>query len=313
MESKKITANDTIISMIHHINNDKRDLFYKSVEDYTATLSTGGNIHYRLKRLLNSKPMKLVQLDMLPKELKKLIQCSEVTDDNVFLNQETKSLIDELLLEWENRDVYKYHNLPVRNKILLHGVTGNGKTTIARHIAKLSNLPFVEINADLIIDSHVGNSGQNIFKIFNEINDPCILFWDEVDTIGRMRGKGTDSAAGMENERMVNSILVNIEKLSNDVVFIGATNRRSVLDSAFLRRFDVQFELEPPTETQKSMFAKQIVQYYKLPDSYMNTDLLNLISYSEIKMVLMDLARKYVLSNIKTDPSPEFELKYYDD
>lgn len=65
------------------------------------------------------------------------------------------------------------------------------------------------------------------------------MFWDEVDTIGRKRGKGNDSAAGMENERMVNSILVNIEKLSNDVIFIGATNRREVLDSAFLRRFDV--------------------------------------------------------------------------
>ena len=98
---------------------------------------------------------------------------------------------------------------------------------------------------------------------------------------------------------MVNSILVNIEKLSNDVIFIGATNRREVLDSAFLRRFDVQFELTAPNEIQKQIFSKQMVEYYKLPESYLSNDLSNLNSYSEIKMMLMDLARKYVLSNLK--------------
>lgn len=299
MEANKITANDTIISMLANMNADKRDLFYQSAENYANTLSKSGAFYHRIKRLISEKPMKFIQLDNLPNDLKKLIQQSQITDDNVFLNEQTKSLLDELLLEWENIEVYKFHNLPVRNKILFHGTTGNGKTTIARHIAKLSNLPFVEVNADIIIDSHVGSSGQNIFKIFNQIKEPCVLFWDEVDTIGRKRGKGNDSAAGMENERMVNSILVNIEKLSNDVIFIGATNRREVLDSAFLRRFDVQFELTAPTEIQKQIFSKQMVEYYKLPESYLRNDLSNLNSYSEIKMMLMDLARKYVLSNLK--------------
>jgi SpoVK/Ycf46/Vps4 family AAA+-type ATPase len=217
------------------------------------------------------------------------------------LNDPTKLLLDDLLLEWKNTDVYKYHNLPIRNKILFHGTTGNGKTTIARHVAKLSNLPFVEVNADVIIDSRIGNSGQNISQIFNEIKEPCVLFWDEVDTIGRKRGMANDSAAGMENERMVNSILVNIEKLSNDVIFIGATNRREVLDTAFLRRFDVQFELTAPDELQKDIFLKQLVEYYKLPESYLEIDLTKLNSYSEIKLMLMDLARKYILSNLQTE------------
>lgn len=299
METTKITANDTIISMLANINADKRDLFYKSAEDYANTLAKGGAFYYRIKSLVSEKPMKFIQLDSLPNDLKKLIQQYQITDDNVYLNEQTKSLLDELILEWENIEVYKFHNLPVRNKILFHGTTGNGKTTVARHIAKLSNLPFVEVNADIIIDSHVGNSGQNIHKIFNQIKEPCVLFWDEVDTIGRKRGKGNDSAAGMENERMVNSILVNIEKLSNDVIFIGATNRREVLDTAFLRRFDVQFELTAPDEKQKEIFSKQMVEYYKLPESYLSNDLSKFESYSEIKMMLMDLARKYVLSNLK--------------
>lgn len=300
-QEKKITANDTIIAMLHHINSDKRDLFYKAVGDYINTLSKSGDVHLRLSRLMDEKPLKFVQLDSLPNDLKKLIIQSTNTDQNVFLNDTTKAIIDELLLEWKNIDVYKFHNLGVRNKILFYGTTGNGKTTIARHIANLANLPFVEVNSDTIIDSHVGNSGFNIHKIFNQINQPCVLFWDEVDTIGRMRGKGSDSAAGLENERMVNSILVNIEKLSSDVIFIGATNRREVLDSAFLRRFDVQFELTAPSEIEKLRFAKQMIEYYKLPQTFLPETLIQYSSYSEIKMMFMDLARKFVLSSLNVE------------
>lgn len=295
---KKINANDTIISMLAWTNAERRDKVYKAAEEYMATLSKGGGIWYRIKNLLNQKPLQLIQLDSLPTDLKKLIQQNNVVNENVYLNEETRGFIDEMLVEWKNKETLRYHNLPVRNKILLHGITGNGKTTVARHIASLSNLPFVEVNSDMVIDSHLGNTGQNIFKILNQITQPCILFWDEVDTIGRKRGKGSDNSAGMENERMVNSILVNIEKMNNDVIFIGATNRREVLDTAFIRRFDRELELKPPNELQKQEFVKQTVKYYKLPDSYLETPLDDLQSYSDIKLRLTELARKYVLSNL---------------
>lgn len=291
---KKVSANDTIVSMLLHINNDSKEPFYQSAQNYLDTLAKSNSYHYRIVQLLKQKPLKFVQLENLSNDIKKLIQQSDITEDNVFLNEDVKLLIDELLIEWKNKETYKYHNLPVRNKILFHGATGNGKTTIAKHIAKLSHLPFVEINSDMVIEKTVGSSGKNIFSIFNQIKEPCVIFWDEVDTIGRIRG-GDSSSASMENERMVNSILVNIEKLSNDVIFIGATNRKEALDSAFLRRFDEQFELTAPNEKQKMVFLKQMTEYYKLPESYVKTDLSNLNSYSEIKKALLDLARKYVL------------------
>ena len=295
----KITANDTIVSMLNYINSGKKDLFYKSVEDYASLLGKNSSIRYRINRLISEKPKEFIRLENLSSDIKNLITQSPITEDNVFLNDVTKSIIDELLLEWSNSEVYKFHNLPIRNKILFHGTTGNGKTTVAKHIAKLSNLPFVEVNSDTMIDSKIGNSGFNIHKIFNQINQPCVLFWDEVDTIGRKRGIGGDSAAGLENERMVKSILVNIEKLNNDVIFIGATNRREVLDSAFLRRFDVQFELTAPSELEKEKFAKQMIEYYKLPESFLPETLSQYNSYSEIKMMFMDLARKFILNKLK--------------
>ncbi len=297
--TNKFTANDAIVQMLVAINGDKKKLFYESAEKYLTSLAKSNNFHQRIRRLIAEKPMQFTLIENLSGDIKKLITQSIITDDNVFLNDATSAIVTELLLEWKNAEVYKFHNLGVRNKILFHGTTGNGKTTIARHIAKLVNLPFVEVNSDIIIDSHMGNSGANIYKIFNQIKEPCVLFWDEVDTIGRMRGKGSaDSSAGMENERMVNSILVNIEKLNNDVIFIGATNRREVLDSAFLRRFDVQFELTGPSDIEKDRFAKQMIAYYKLPETFALGPLNQYNSYSDIKLAFMDLARKFILQSL---------------
>lgn len=295
---KKLSPNETIALMVNAVNSDSKENFYKTVEQYQKSLSPNGEMSWRIKRLLNEKPKQFTQLSELSSDIKKLIVQKDVGEECVYLNDKAHSFINELLIEWRNADLFKFHNLGVRNKILLYGPTGNGKTTIARHIARLTELPFIEVNADLIIDSHIGSSGANIHKIFNQIKMPCVLFWDEVDIIGRARGKGNDTAAGMENERMVNSILVNIEKLSSDVIFIGATNRRDVLDVAFLRRFDCQFELAEPSTIEKDFFAKQLIEYFKLPfETYNSNDFKN---FSEIKLNLIYLARKYVLSEIQT-------------
>jgi len=295
---KKLSPNETIALLVHNINLDSKDGFYRTAEQYQKALSPNGDFSWRLKRLLNEKPKHFTQLSELSSDIKKLIVQKDVGDECVYLNSTIQSFINQLLIEWKNAEVFRYHNLGVRNKILLHGPTGNGKTTLARHIARLTELPFIEVNADLIIDSHIGSSGANIHKIFNQIKMPCVLFWDEVDTIGRARGKGNDSAAGMENERMVNSVLVNIEKLNNDVIFIGATNRREVLDTAFLRRFDCQLELGEPSDLEKETFASKLIEWFKLPIDNYNSNRFN--NFSEIKLDLIDLTRKYVLSEIQT-------------
>jgi len=97
---------------------------------------------------------------------------------------------------------------------------------------------------------------------------------------------------------MTNSILVNLDKLSEEVVFIAATNRKEILDSAFIRRFDVQFEVMPPIEIEKERFATQLISYYKLPIE--TPDLTELKSYSDIKNRLVSIARDFVLNQIKT-------------
>ncbi len=292
-EPRKLTHNDAIWHMIHAINEDRRDLFYKAAEDFTAN-TVKGKSFIKFRSILNNKPTVFKELKPLSAHLNKLVEASNGNADNVFVNDEINNLVEELLIEWNNKDVYSEHNLKVRNKILFHGPTGNGKTTIARYIAKKSGLPFFEIKADIIIDSHLGSTGQNIHTIFKELNYPCVIFWDEIDTIGIKRGNGS-SGASQENDRMTNSMLVNIDKMSQDVIFIGATNRFQYLDSAFIRRFDIKYELKAPTEEEKVNFCQQLIDWYKLPQIMP----LNLNSYSDISQYLISEARKIILDKIK--------------
>jgi SpoVK/Ycf46/Vps4 family AAA+-type ATPase len=246
-------------------------------------------------------------LDDLSSALKKLIIPSEVSDKNVFLNESTRYFIETLVLELQHIQAFEFHNIPVRNKILLHGVTGNGKTTIARYIAKRVKLPFIEIKSDEVIDSHLGSTSSNINMIFNQIKEPCILFWDEVDSIGCKRGGDVKNSAGHENDRITNSILINIEKLDRKVIFIGATNRIEILDSAFLRRFDVQFEILAPTADEKQRFVRQLLDYHKLPIEINSVEKLQ--SYSDIENYVINAARDYILSRINADkPGPDSKV-----
>lgn len=297
LDKKKLPVNDAIVMMADAINKNDTARFYKVIEQYADNFVRGSGTRWTLINAIKNRPMHMKTLDTMDNKIKQLLIQSEGSDENVFVNESMSFLVDELLIEWANIPVYQYHNLKVRNKILLHGITGNGKTTIAKYIAKKSNLPFVEVKSDEVIDSHLGNTGANVWKIFNNIKEPCILFWDEVDSIGCKRGNDVKSSAGLENDRMTNSILINLEKLSDEVVFIAATNRKEVLDSAFLRRFDLQFEIMPPTEAEKEMFVKQLTAYYKLECDMPDLSLLN--SYSEIKNQFVQLARTSVLETIR--------------
>jgi SpoVK/Ycf46/Vps4 family AAA+-type ATPase len=297
---QKMTSTDAIVRMVTAVNNDNDADFYKALHEYADTLAMGGGNRGRILNAIRLKPMKLRRLDDMPTAIKRLLIQAKNEADNVFLTDAVNSFIETLLVEWRNAEVYRLHNISPRNKILLYGPTGNGKTTIARYIARKTELPFVEINSDLMIDSHLGATAANIHNVLNTLNEPCILFWDEVDTIGAKRGSDGRSA-DRENDRMVNSILVNIEKLDSQVIFIGATNRMDMLDSAFLRRFDVKLEIPLPSEEEKVMYTQQLLDYYKLSDQLPFPESSKLSCFSEIKLHITQLSRQYLLQSLKPE------------
>lgn len=298
MQTDKISANDLIIKLVHAINTDRKDAFYKVASEYCSTL-TSGHVKTRLNVAISQKPLQMIQIDSLPNEIKNLLEISRVADENTFVDVEIQAMIDELLKEWNNREVLRKHNIPVRNKILFHGETGSGKTTIARYIAKVANLPFIEVKPELVLDSKLGKTSKSISSILSQIKEPCILFWDEIDTIGKKRAD-SEGSASYENERMVNTILVQLDKLDNNVIFIGATNRKGVLDIAFLRRFDIETEIPIPTNNfQKYSFAKMLLEYYNLPEeiSIIPDDVLTESkNFAELKSRITEIARTHILS-----------------
>lgn len=218
-----------------------------------------GSIYQSLSymRSRNVKVMELKPLNLQNSNLKDLISCYQYPDEELFLKDSYKEMYNNLILEVKNKDVFKEHNLPITNKILLHGITGNGKTSFARRIAKDLDLPFYEVNCSKLINCKLGKSAENIHDILTQLKEPCVLFADEIDTITTKRGKSNDT---QEYDRTQNSFLINIEKLNENVLFIGATNRLSEMDEAAIRRFGLIHEMEEPSLINKSDYLETLIQ-----------------------------------------------------
>ena len=298
-EASKATPASVIEMLVHCVNRNELGAFYQWAEKYRDALSLSGETRGRIARLLRDRPKSMTLLDTLQGKMKGLVSERAEEAENVFISAASQAFLGPLLSEWQHRHLYAYHNLGVRSRVLLHGPTGNGKSTIARYLARQMALPLVEVQADSIIDSGMGRSGRNISAIFENLKEPCILFWDEVDTIGRRRGgAGHDKGVEVENERMVNSILLNLDRLDPAVFFVGATNRRDVLDSAFVRRFDAQFEVGHPGPEEKQAFARQLVAFHQLPADFEPTGYEALASFSDVRQAVIASARRYIAQQV---------------
>ncbi|QEM02296.1 MULTISPECIES: AAA family ATPase [Bacteroidota] len=144
-----------------------------------------------------------------------------------------------------NKDKIKSHGLPLQCTLLLYGIPGVGKTTIAKYVAAQTGLPLVTARLDALISSLLGNTSKNIRKVFEFADSkPCILFLDEFDAIAKARD---DQHEMGELKRVINSLLQNIDEFSQNNVLIAATNHPELLDKAIWRRFNSVIEVTQPS------------------------------------------------------------------
>jgi AFG3 family protein len=136
--------------------------------------------------------------------------------------------------------------------VLLVGPPGTGKTLLAKAVAGEAGVPFFSISGSDFVEMFVGVGASRVRDLFKQAREkaPCIVFIDEIDAIGRARGRNAIQGGNDERENTLNQLLVEMDGFSTDkgVIMMAATNRPDILDSALLRpgRFDRQIGIDPP-------------------------------------------------------------------
>ncbi|MGK0292463.1 MAG: cell division protease FtsH [Porticoccaceae bacterium] len=174
-----------------------------------------------------------------------------ITFDDVAGQETAKQEVSEVLDYIRNPEDYRTLGASVPKGILLMGPPGTGKTLLARALAGEAGVPFCSVSASEFIEMYVGVGAARVRALFNQAKEkaPSIIFIDELDAIGRMRGTGM-GGGNDEREQTLNQILSEMDGFAGHetVIVLAATNRPDVLDPALLRpgRFDRHVTLELP-------------------------------------------------------------------
>jgi cell division protease FtsH len=156
---------------------------------------------------------------------------------------------------------------------LLVGPPGTGKTLLAKAVAGEAAVPFFSLSGSDFVEMFVGVGAARVRDLFKQAKEkaPCIVFIDEIDAIGRSRGRGQLPGANDERENTLNSLLVEMDGFATDsgVIILAATNRPDVLDSALLRpgRFDRQISIDKPDIVGREAIFKTHLKPIKIDTS----------------------------------------------
>ncbi|MBK8053366.1 MAG: ATP-dependent zinc metalloprotease FtsH [Saprospiraceae bacterium] len=166
--------------------------------------------------------------------------------------QEAKVEVMEVVDFLKNPKKYTSLGGKIPKGVLLVGPPGTGKTLLAKAVAGEAGVPFFSISGSDFVEMFVGVGASRVRDLFKQAREkaPCIVFIDEIDAIGRARGRNAIQGGNDERENTLNQLLVEMDGFSTDkgVIMMAATNRPDILDSALLRpgRFDRQIGIDPP-------------------------------------------------------------------
>lgn len=173
---------------------------------------------------------------------------SDYSLENLVVNSAVEKELNFFIKEHEYADLLDKYDLPIANKVLLYGPSGCGKTLASYVIAGELKKMMVVVNLGAIVSSKLGETSKNLAKIFRKAaSEDCIIFIDEFDSLGKVRDYSQDHG---EMKRVVNTILQLFDYLPKNCILIAATNQKDMVDSALLRRFDVNIKFDLPSEEQ---------------------------------------------------------------
>lgn len=186
----------------------------------------------------------------------------KVTFKDVAGLAEAKQEVEEIVSFLKNPEKYTELGGKIPKGALLVGPPGTGKTLLAKAVAGEANVPFFSLSGSDFVEMFVGVGASRVRDLFEEAkkNAPCIVFIDEIDAVGRARGKNANMNSNDERENTLNQLLTEMDGFGSNsgVIILAATNRADILDKALLRagRFDRQIHVElPDLNERKEIFG----------------------------------------------------------
>ena len=183
--------------------------------------------------------------------------------------QEVKEIVDFL----KNPQIYTELGGKIPKGALLVGPPGTGKTLLAKAVAGEANVPFFSMSGSDFVEMFVGVGASRVRDLFRQAKEkaPCIIFIDEIDAVGRARGKNPNMGGNDERENTLNQLLTEMDGFGTNsgIIVIAATNRADILDKALLRagRFDRQIHVDLPDLNERKEVFKVHLKPLKLDES----------------------------------------------
>jgi cell division protease FtsH len=262
--------------------NDKVDLRTESRIDYTSQLISWGLLllvvfgFWMIMRRMTGGGGPGGQIFNIGKSKAALFDAEnkvKITFADVAGLEEAKEEIKEIVDFLKTPQKFTKLGGKIPKGALLVGPPGTGKTLLAKAVAGEAAVPFFSLSGSDFVEMFVGVGAARVRDLFKQAKEkaPCIVFIDEIDAIGRSRGRGQMPGANDERENTLNSLLVEMDGFATDsgVIILAATNRPDVLDSALLRpgRFDRQISIDKPDISGREQIFKVHLKPIKMSKS----------------------------------------------
>lgn len=263
------------------------------------------------------KPITAIEpsLPLIPLKLTKNVAFSNLvevvvprrTREQLVLSPHNIRTFIGLIEEFRGGDLLRRHGLTVRSKLLFCGPPGCGKTLTAEVFAHELGVPLIVARLDAVISSFLGETATNIRRVFETASEqPCVLFLDEFDALARARADGSEHN---ELRRVVNSLLMLIDRYRGKGFLVAATNLEESLDNAIWRRFDEVVAFELPSQREIRRLCEIKLRNFPPPFSIAEkATRLKGMSFADVERICDNSIKRSILKKSKILLESEFDF-----